>query len=118
MVVRSAGDEIKAVFEKLRRKSLGVLTDLLLICLEFRLEGFAERNGLGGDDVPKRPPARRENRTVYLFCDGLSLLSSRPPLTAHRFMRRRRTISAYGNRATDARPLATSPAYARYRPYR
>ncbi len=54
MVVGAAGDDAPAGFLQCGGEDLGVGDDLLRVGGEGGLQGFAEGNGLGGDDVDER----------------------------------------------------------------
>ena len=54
MVVGTAGHQLDAAFLQSCGQSLSVLHDLAGVLLELRLEGLAEADGLGGDDVLQR----------------------------------------------------------------
>ena len=54
VVVGAAGDQVEAGVGEGLGQGGGILDDLLLVGLEFRLEGFAQGHRLGGDDVEER----------------------------------------------------------------
>lgn len=76
VVVSTAGDEFKALGEHGVGECLTVLYNLLLIGLEFWLQGFAEADGLRGDDVLERTALAAweyvfvELEAVSGFCTG------------------------------------------------
>ena len=72
MVVGAAGYELEALFKKGVSENLRVFHDLLAVCLELRLESFAEANCLACDNVHERAALyARENSGVDLLCDVL-----------------------------------------------
>ena len=76
MVVRAAGDETEAFLHQAVGEDGGVLHDLLAVGLELGLEGLAEADGLGCDDVLERAALRAgEHGGVDLLgeVDGLHL---------------------------------------------
>ena len=67
VIVRTAGNELEALRHHSVGECLTVLYDLLLVGLEFRLQCFAEADGLTGDDVLERAAlAAREDVLVEL----------------------------------------------------
>ncbi len=70
VIVSAAGDHLIAALDEHLCHGLGVVDDLLLIGLEFRLHGLLEAHRLGSDDVHQRAAlGTGEDGRVELFLD-------------------------------------------------
>ena len=73
VVVGAATGKFESALREPRRQRLGVVYYLLLICLEFRLQGFLESHRLGGNNVHQRAALNSgEYLGVQGFCKFLS----------------------------------------------
>ena len=61
MIVRATGNDVQSSPDERRRECLRVRDDLTRVQLEGRIEGFLQRDRLGGNPVLERPACVREN---------------------------------------------------------
>src|SRR5690606_9331836 len=72
MILGTTGNDVEAALDEYLSHGLGVLHNLLLVGLEFRLKCFLETDCLGGNDMFQRTAlGAREYRGVELLLDCL-----------------------------------------------